>query len=294
MSGRSLLSYSPPWPPAGLRVWRARSGSGCCTAGFPDSHESPRRGPETPGPGQHSPETRTHSVPILVCGAHLQPAWESHLQGAPAAEGRGELKRLGVFVHGEVQARGAPHHQHLVPVLVVQQAAQRGEARRFRGRRPLWVREDDGESREGQLEKSPRLNTSSFYSSLFPVCLRPSSFDPNVCSSGVFRPGVNTTDSYNISASRTRRQAPLSCARLRGSERGQPSSGTTGSLRTSSEDWKARNVEPQRQTTLMIDELRLFDMRVSNLPKCSERNFPFFCWEEAVAKASINYLSGIL
>lgn len=77
------------------------------------------------------------------------------------AELRRGLDRFRVFVHGEVQVRAAPHHRHVVPVLVVQKAAQTGQASRSRGGIPLWV----GEEHQRPAEKAEKVDTArSLYS----------------------------------------------------------------------------------------------------------------------------------
>lgn len=53
---------------------------------------------------------------------------------------RGDRNHLGVFVHREVELRVAQHERQVVPVLVVQQAAERRHRPGFRGRGASWER----------------------------------------------------------------------------------------------------------------------------------------------------------
>lgn len=64
----------------------------------------------------------------------------SHLLRLPAGELRGEPEALrGVFVHRDVELRAAPLHRQAVPLLIVQQAAEGGDAPGLRGGR-TWGR----------------------------------------------------------------------------------------------------------------------------------------------------------
>lgn len=120
-------------------------------------------------------------------------ACESHLQEVPVAELCRDVNRFRVFIHGEVHVRAAPHHHQMVPVLVVQEAAQGSEASGFRGWRPFWKREPGrlvikqrgGEKVEKvNATKSPHLNIVLFHRHFCCfLCVFPSSLDPKVCSS---------------------------------------------------------------------------------------------------------------
>lgn len=55
----------------------------------------------------------------------------SHLLHGPAAELCRDLDLFCVFVHSEVEVGVAPLHCYVMPVLIVQEAAQRGQRRRL-------------------------------------------------------------------------------------------------------------------------------------------------------------------
>lgn len=54
-----------------------------------------------------------------------------HLFDIPAVKLRRELNAHCVFVHGQVEVRAPPLHCDMVPVLVIEEAAEGGETPRF-------------------------------------------------------------------------------------------------------------------------------------------------------------------
>lgn len=71
----------------------------------------------------------------------------SHLLDVPAAELCGDLNPLRVFVHREVEVSAALLHRQMVPMLIIQQAAEGGETPGLRGR-GTWKRRGGGDSSE--------------------------------------------------------------------------------------------------------------------------------------------------
>lgn len=113
------------------------------------------------------------------------------------------------------------------------------------GDQAAWRREAE----KVKATKSPHLKW--FFLLLFccSLCLFPSALDPKVRSPLKLRPGVNNADSYNMSAAIMGLQVSFSCAPLRGSQRGQPSAGTTGSPPASTGD---HNTPPRRRAKTNI------------------------------------------